>query len=362
MNRLLFIIKKLVPQRLRGWLARMRHEHMHYVVSNTQDDVAFCLLGNPDRRAHLARIYLRSASEYRVRRGLHRKNWSALALDQARRHGMVVATDLELPAELEPLRLRVPHLVAMNLDLRESEAAFLKKLSHSARSDVVKVTRAGYQAEVETNPEWAFEFFARYHEKALKQRYGAEAYVMPAQTMANLLARKACEFVCITLDGQRLAAVMCDVRGANYRMGRLGWLDGNPDLVKKGVLAAVYWFAMRRARELGKTTIMFGGTPGYFEDGVFAYKMKWGAVLSREDTTFGIKDMVLDPTHPQARAMLARNSFIGVDADERFVVYSCKEPRDVRITAEMQNCIARWYQPDPAGKPFVFSAIPEWPQ
>ncbi len=361
MESLRTIIKKLIPRRVLAWLAHLRHEHVHHVVSNTHDAAAFCVVGNSDQQTHLARIYLGAVSGYRVRRGVHWQNWSALALEQARCHGLVAASDVTIPATLEPVLLRLPKFVALSIKLPESVSELRQNLSLGARSDIRRINRGGFQCEVHNNADWASEFYTRYHEKAITSRHGMEGYVLQAKKIANLVANEGWEFICVTREGKRLAATLCDPLAEGYRLGRLGWLDGNPELVKEGVLTATYWFSLLRACELGKSYANFGATPPYIEDGLFQYKTKWGAELNRKDTVFGMQDVLLDPTHPQVRAMLAKRSIIGLDKDDRFVVYSGRDPREVNIPRSIQQNIARWYRPDPEGKPFAFTAVPEWP-
>ena len=318
------------------------------------------MFGGENYHEHFTRIYLQTTADQRIRHRVHSRNWVPRALAHARRFGMSVISGLPIPESLEKLVLRVPQFVSMSVDLCPSEADFRKTMSSSGLSDLRLIKRGGYDYSVHRNSNWAVEFYNRFHEKGIASRHGSEGLVMQCEEIAECVAKKGWEFVCVTRDGRCLAACLGGLESSGYRMARLGWLEGNPTLVKEGVLSAVYWFAMRRARELGAQRILLGGSPPYLEDGLFRYKAKWNAALDAPNPAFNVFHLLLDPTHPSVRAMLMTRSIVALGSDDQFVVYSSKDPKSHKLSPMIKSGIARWYRPACHGERFSFLEVPDW--
>jgi hypothetical protein len=60
----------------------------------------------------------------------------------------------------------------------------------------------------------------------------------------------------------------------------MGVLDGDFDLVKRGVNVALYWFVLHWAREQGAQCVDFGGSRAQTSNGGFKFKRQWGTHVS----------------------------------------------------------------------------------
>ncbi len=352
--------KGLLPGKLVQRLVRFRSGRIHAVVGDPQSGAAYSMFGGERWHEHFSRIYLQNGEVQKIRYGLHARNWQEKAISHTRRFGMAVVSELELPEDLQKIALRVPQFVPMSVDLGSSESAFRKQLSSSAQSDLRLINRSRFDYEVHQNAGWAAEFYHRFHEKGIVNRHGKEALVMPPREIAELVAHRGWEFVCVKRDDQCLAAVLSHLEPDGYRMARIGWLDANPALVKDGALSAVYWFAMRRARELGAQRVKLGGAPPYLEDGLFRYKAKWNASLDAFSPGFEVCHLLLDPAHPSARAMLAARSIIALSRDDQYVVYSGSHPESHKLSPLIRRGVARWYCPSEGNTPLMFDEVPCW--
>jgi hypothetical protein len=257
---------------------------------------------------------------------------------------VVVVSDAPLPDSSESELLNIPTFVAMRVDLCDSEPAFRSTLSSSALADIQKIKRRKLTWAVEGGVGFVEEFYRRYHRPSIAGRHGDEAFVMSAYEMAAMVTERGCEFVCVNQDGRRLGATLNGVVGNAYALYRVGWLDGDPRWPKEGVTAALYWFSMQRARQLGFREIQLGGTPPMLEAGVFQFKAKWNALLDRKGTVWGSHPLLIAPSHATAQRMLRHNSFVVLNRNDEFIVISGKAPGDVKLPAQTRSSISRWYQ------------------
>jgi hypothetical protein len=337
------LLKQLIPPDMRRWLRSCARNHTYKVLSSKGTSDAFALFGDRNSQPHFERVYL-GGGNITARSGLCLGDWSGLARKLVKQHGLVVIAGTQPPPSLRPNLLRVPRFVALSADVGESEDALYHSLHESARYDVRKA-RQGFQIEVHRDVSWVEEFCQRYHERAITLRHGAEGFLQSVQDMQRLILEHNNEFVCVTHNGERLAAVLAQPESGCYRMGRLGWRDADPDLLRRRVLGALYWFTFVRARELGLSQVKMGGTPPYLEDGVFRFKTRWNATLDRKDTQFGEYSLLLDPAHPKATAFLALHSLLAFDEENGFLVYTGSPDIGGQLPERVRSAIATWISP-----------------
>ena len=360
MNLWLRLTRDILAKKLAGRLSRYRRDHVHTLVGNPRQGCAYSMFGGEGSHEHFTRIYLQTGAPQPFRYGFHGCNWVPTAMSHARRCGMAVITGLPIPCDRNRLFLKVPQFVSMSVEVRSSEEDFRKTMSSSALSDLRVIKRGNYDYTVHRDANWTEEFFTTFHEKAIVRRHRSEAIVMRRREIGESIAEKGWEFVCVARDGQCLAAVLCHLESTSYHMARLGWREGDPALVKEGVLSALYWFAMRRARERGAQRLVLGGSPPYLEDGLFRYKAKWNAVLDAPNPAFNVYHILLDPGHPRVGKMLETRSILAIGADDRFEVYSNTDPNTQKLPSLLKAQIARWYRPGPEPGSFSFVAVPDW--
>lgn len=231
----------------------------------------------------------------------------------------------------------------MRLHLRESEAALRKSLPRSARSDIKRTTNRGFTVEVTNDPAWAGEYFERFHRPTITGRHGDDGFVMEPEAMAKTVASGAGEFVRLYHEGQLIAALLNARDGDTYHLLRVGWLDGADEIRRLGVISALDWYALQRARTLGCTSVQFGGTPPFVHHGIFQYKSKWGAAMDLSESVWGDYWLQLDLTHPTARALVQRHALV-VRTDDGLAVLSGGTPQEAKVTPEMAASIHTWYQ------------------
>ncbi len=338
-------------RRIRKHYRRLSAPYIH-VVAQAPDGAAVAIFGATRLHAHFARIFLGDDVKPALRQGLHRREAGPAMRRLARRHGLAVGVAADLsPAALEGA-LIVTRFVCLTMDLPPTWEEFTRNLGSSALDDLRRVRSQGFQVRITRDPACVGEFHSRLHLPTITSRHGDEAMPAPLSLLQELLAAEDTELIQVFLGERWVSGVLTRKEEGGYRLMRLGWLQGDSDLLRRGVIAAVYHACLRRAFEIGQRTVIFGGTLPYFEDGVFAYKAKWGARLDHARTTSEPIAWHLDPSHPHARRFLETHTLIANAPGGRFVAYSAKPPRTERTYAPALASLSAWYRlldrPDPA--------------
>jgi len=122
------------------------------------------------------------------------------------------------------------------------------------------------------------------------------------------------ELLLIKKENQYIAGALLVYKKMQARARFLGIKDGNFNYVRKGAIAAIYYFFTRRLKEKGYKKVDFGLSRPFLKDGVLCYKRKWGArQISCDplvDGAYYVEPLV---NTPGLRAFLVNNPFIFID-------------------------------------------------
>lgn len=337
--------RKQLPRwvaRLTGWL---RARFLHSVVRESGGATAsgFAVFGNTRWESRFITDYLGDDAQTRRDLRPHGVTWHNAAQALSRELGLVIVADVRIPRALAPHLLRIPAFVAMRVDLAGTDDEFLKALPRSARSDISRTSKRGFTFDVVQDASWAQEYHDRFHRPSVSRRHGDEGFVMRPEEMVRWIEAGRGEFVRLYHEGQIVGGLLNERRGDVYHLQRLGWRDGSVEWTRLGVVPAMEWFSIRRARSLGCSAIQFGGTPPIVENGVFQFKSKWGARMDAANTTFAEYSVLLDVRHADVKRLLASHSLVVFDADGGFAVVSGRTPHDTRISPATEASVTRWY-------------------
>lgn len=327
----------------------LRRRHIHTLVTISRGDAAFTVFGDaPARARRLARYYFEHGETPELRYAMHGVRWEASAQALAAKHGMVAFAESHHPHHLADLLLRQQPFVPLAINIGTTEQAYLSTLSESARDDARRARNRRFTLEVHRDAAWAHEFHDRFHRPSISRRHGEDGFVANEHEFVDLLTRNGGEFVCVVKDGRRVAAVLASPRQPTYLLHRLGWRDGDDAILKDGAVGAIYWYAVRRARELGCARVSLGGTPPVLEEGVTRYKMKWNAEIDADYATpWSAHDLLLDPRHAGVHAMLARASLVLQSRCGSYFVLSGRTPAEVSLCEPMRRTLTAWFRVAP---------------
>jgi hypothetical protein len=351
-----------VANALRTVAGRWRRAHVHMLVRSRDGGAGVGVVGSPHVRPHYARVFLGDSDGATTTTRVHLGGCERAATTLAKRFGLAVVSEVAIPPAFEARLLRVARFVSLVLDIGESNEAYLARLPFSARDDLRRIRKNGLRCEISREPSWAQEFFERYHRPSVTGRHGEEGFVMSADGLARIVREHAGEVLRVMQGDTCIAALLAHPENGGYRMGRLGWLGADPARMKAGALGAIYWFSALRARELGFSKVIQGGTPPYLEDGVFRFKAKWDPALE-PGVSFGAENhLLLAPEHPHARRLLEGRSMLVHGRDGKFFVLSCGSCVDAKLSAGIAGAISHWFRWRRDGElvaPGANAALPE---
>src|SRR6516225_2309827 len=220
--------------------------HVHVIVRSRSGAEGFALFGGHRPRHYFSRLYL-GAREHRVRVGFHGPASAASCRTLSRDYGLVVFCGITTPPDLTNEVLQIPGFVDLAIPIPEALDGPLARWSRSAQADIRKVQRGGFQYDVQTGDAWVSEFHRRFYDPSMTERHAREACTLSARELRECTRAQGAEFLRIVRDGVWVGGCFNRSAPDGYRAHRLGWLGGAPQLLKDGVVSAIYWFNIRRA-------------------------------------------------------------------------------------------------------------------
>ncbi len=168
--------------------------------------------------------------------------------------------------------LAVPSGVSAWMSVPKDLPSCLRQHSKVA-SDFRRTKRHGYSSQL-SNAAGDFDlFYDHYYLPYARGRHQQHAHLSPRWMLRLVFRFGAVQW--LTLNGERLSGDLLTTQGRDYIPVAVGVRDGRPDLLRQGVLAALYVHALEHARQRGCTRIIFGGSLPSLHDGVLRYKSKW---------------------------------------------------------------------------------------
>jgi hypothetical protein len=203
--------------------------------------------------------------------------------------------------------LRVPESVGSWLEVPEDPAG-LVRANHSVKEDMRIVRREQLVPELSRSKTDCDLFFRDMHVPFMQNRHGDVAVIRELHQLRRGVHRGGILFV--RRGGTRIAGVAFQTRGGTMHLLAVGTLRGDPEWVRTGALAAIYYFSVQHACEQRCARIDFGGVSPVLSDGLLRYKKKWGIRLAAEPHT--PYDYLVRWDRPDALLLrfLARNPLI----------------------------------------------------
>ena len=236
----------------------------------------------------------------------------------------MVVNGLSLPAELGRSALTVPRFVGVTTKLPATVEAFRASLGSSAREDLRRIRVHGYEARFERDPAWVDTFCSRYHLPSMRRRHGDRTIVHSRSQMRACL-RADGEFVQVWAGDRCIAAGLQRRSGNWLSLHCLGWIDGDEAWTRKRCVAAIYWFRVQRAFELGCTELDFGGSPPFAESGLVEYKAKWGGKVDAARTRGPMDLLLVNQACAGGSELLAKHSFFVRQPDGSLMAHEAEK-------------------------------------
>jgi hypothetical protein len=330
----------------RAFASRVRaglERAVHFVVRAKTDEEGFALFGGHRPRRYVSRLYL-GEREHRLSVALHRPTTAALCRTLLRQYGLVVFCGDTMPPDIAGDVLVTPRFVDLSLPLPNPLWGPDAHWCHSVREDLRKIRRQQYQYEVQVGDDWVTEFHRSFHVPTILQRHGAEGFTASDRDLRARARTPGTEFVRITRGGEWVAGCVNRSTPEGYRLHYLGWRGGDPQLLKDGIVAAIYWSSLCRASELQSPRIYLGQVAPFLEDRLLLFKGKWNAHLEPLSSNYGDLNLLIDPSHQTCRRFLRTHSLLARGENGDAIVYSSQRPDEVVISPTIRAGISRWYR------------------
>lgn len=311
------------------------------IFFNAQDNnLSFAVVGQLGRGRSYVEQYL-GTPKFKISRKFF-FNSTAVQNSLLNKTGLVVITErMLLKAPLDEV-LAVPDLVWLNIPLPATFDDYRNNLPKSARSDLSRIKREGYTYLISNDVTWVATFFKKYHMPAMQQRHNTNAYITEINELAAQISQKGSEFINVYLNDVCVASMLTMLKGREYTLSQMGWLNGDAALVHSGAVAALYWYAIKRAFDLGCNQIILGGTPAHIDNGVLVFKAKWGARISKEKF-HDINYLLLNPDNINCYNFLTKVSLIAIGRDKKLILLTRKKPEELKIKDSILKDISLWY-------------------
>ncbi|MFO0754195.1 MAG: GNAT family N-acetyltransferase [Thermodesulfovibrionales bacterium] len=155
------------------------------------------------------------------------------------------------------------------------------RFHRNPRETVRKVRKHGFAFRISRTPE-DFELF--YHTMYLplaRRQHGALAHIDSYREMRSFFRKG---FLLLVMEKERAVAGGLSVpRGDTLVFRRVGVLNGDRELIRRGAQAAVYHYMIRHAYENTFRTLDLMKSRSFLNDGVYVHKREWGAAVRPDD-------------------------------------------------------------------------------
>jgi hypothetical protein len=172
--------------------------------------------------------------------------------------------------------LTVPEWVGMKLAFPKDLEQLIRS-GNSIRSDMALVRRHRYNPVVAHS---AAEFDRFYHSVYVpfsRARYGDLTFIQNRHDLRRRFSSGG--ILWMEREGKYTAAALFEHKSRTLHLFALGTVNGDYELVKQGALAALYYYVIKLAQDLGCATVDFRGSRPSLYDGLLRYKKKWGTSL-----------------------------------------------------------------------------------
>jgi predicted N-acetyltransferase YhbS len=239
-----------------------------------------------------------------------------LAAGKDQSYSLVVVQAHEHEDDIVPARdgFVVPTWVGGTVEVAAALGSRLKK--DSVRADLRAIRRERYAYRVTRDAEAIENFHRNMYVPYARQTYGKGAFVWSLEQLRRE-APQGEELLLVEAGGQTVAGVYLGIVDKD-RLNQLvlGVIDADYGWVRRGVLAAIYYFALVHASASGYSTIWVGSSRPFLQDGVLQFKKKWGMRIVPDPTNPEVLLFRIRPDSAAARSFLAHNPFIHKKDDQ----------------------------------------------
>jgi len=233
---------------------------------------------------------------------------------------------------LDTTYLALPRWITSWMNVPEDLREF-GRTHRNAQTDLRRIRVKNFDCHLSREAKDFDLFCEKFHRPHTTARHGDMTMVSPRWMLRYVFRQGMIQWV--SRKGEKLAGGILTIKGKVLTKRINGVLDGRADLLKEGVLSALYVHAMQEARRLGCTELNMGGSLPSLHDGVFRYKSRWATGLRSHDGFISANCVTLLDWNRLAGPVaefLSQTSLIHHDQDGYSALWIF--PHDQPLTAE----------------------------
>ncbi|MDO8684040.1 MAG: hypothetical protein Q7N50_11225 [Armatimonadota bacterium] len=179
----------------------------------------------------------------------------------------------------------VPKYVRLFLSMSDHPDVMISRLKRSAKENVRRnlrrMTAAGLGYELQTAPPWFDLFYHEMYRPYIGLKFGESADIYSYRYLKREFSKGG--VLVININGEPVAGTLVYMEGSMMRIPFSGVMRGREDLVRQGVVTALYYYGMLLGHSWGCSVINFGHSRPFLSDGVLKYKLRWGMTVEDDD-------------------------------------------------------------------------------
>jgi len=174
----------------------------------------------------------------------------------------------------------IPEWVRMTLNISKPSKYFFSGLSRSAKEDIRKIKKIGYGYEISHDKNELEFFYNQMYVPYVNWRYHA-TYILTNFYTMKILFELGSKILFVKYKNDYIFGGLFIKKKDMVTAIYAGIKKGKFDHLKKGVLAASYYHLINYSKKEGARFIDLGSCRSFVNDGVFLYKLKWGAKIGK---------------------------------------------------------------------------------
>lgn len=210
----------------------------------------------------------------------------------------------------------IPMWVNGVLDI--DEALTRSKRIGNIKEDLRRIRKNKLEYDVTADDREIADFHRNMYVPYIRNTFGPRALFHSLSTLKQ--SRGSIELLQIIKDGEPVAGQILVYEDSEVRTREIGVKDGDRQLVKLGVMGAIYYFGLLHLQNKGYSAVSVGGSRPWLNDGVIRFKKKWGMRLEKPWPS-GLL-LVAPQSSDGTAAFLRNNPFLSITGNQlRGVVF-----------------------------------------
>jgi hypothetical protein len=201
--------------------------------------------------------------------------WRIPSLDMPEDQSLVVEADRTFSKFMRRRSfVAIPEWVLFTMDISRPFPEIITNWKKIEGENLRKIRKNNYSCEMTDDPRRVEHFHRTMFLPYIIPRFGKTAQIASVAYMKNLIRKGT--LLIVKKGEEKVSGLLISTTGKNPLLAFMGVKDGREDLVRDGVISALYYFSILWAKEAGYKTMDFGHARPLLNDGLLRYKKRWG--------------------------------------------------------------------------------------